>query len=174
MKTLSCVRVLPTILIFVLHVLAVSPQCALGEGEPAALVSVEHIGVNPAVESIDAETPFIFGDAKQSLSSTKFGGDPAYEDAFLLRPEIALTLEFLTVEGFSEQGAPLPGEPFAKQELNKGDVYLFRHQVPEGMPNLIVCAARDQERYCWVPRFSGIDGSVELDPGFIVFKKDLR
>ena len=172
MEAVSCVRVLPVFLIFVFHVMAVAPQSALGANEPAALVSVEYIGVNPAIESINAETTFIFGDAKRSLSSIKLGGDPAHENAFLLRPKTALTLEFLTVGDFSPQGVPLPGESLAKLALNKGDVYLFRHHVPEGMPNLIVCAARDQERRCWIPRFSGVDGSAELDPGFIVFKKD--
>ena len=175
MNALSCVRIFPAILIFVVHALAVAPQCAFGAfrgGEPAALVSVEYIGINPAVASMDAGTPFIFGDASQSLSSARFGGDPAFENAFLLRPNTALTLEFLTVEDFSAQGVPLPGETLAKQQIKKGDVYLFRHHVPEGMPNLMVCAAGGQARHCWTPLFSGKDGSVELDPGFIVFTKD--
>jgi len=172
MQALPNIRVLPATLIFVFHIVVVCPQCALGGSDPAALVSVEHIGVNPAIESIDANTPFIFGDAAQSLSSTTFGGDPSQEDAFLLRPQTALILEFVAVGNFSAQGKPLPGASLAKQALNKGDVYLFRHHVPEGMPNLMVCAVGGQMRHCWTPRFSGKDGSVEPDPGFIVFKKD--
>jgi hypothetical protein len=139
-----------------------------------ALILVEHLGVNIAAESIDAGTGEICGDVAQSLSSAKLGGDPALENAFLLRLQTAITLEFFTVEGISEQGVPIPGESLAKYGLQAGDVYLFKHHVPEGMPNLIVCAVtqRGQERRsCWTPRFSGIDGSLELDPGFGRFSK---
>ena len=138
--------------------------------EPSAMVSVQYIGVNPAVESIDADTPFIHGDVAKSLSSAKLGGDPASENAFLLRTKKSLKLEFVMVEGFSQQGQPIPGDLLDSVTLEKGVVYLFRHHVPEGMPNLLVCAKDEIARLCWTPRFSGVDGSVELDPGFVLFK----
>jgi len=152
---------------------------ALAASTVAPLVSVEYLGVNPAVASIYAKVPRLFGDVGPSLSSSVLHGDPASEDAFLLRPQTTLTLEFLTVEKLSAQGHPLPGRPLIKRTLNKGDVYLFRHHVPEGMPNLMVCAVREREarplreRRCWIPRFSGMDGgTLYMDPGFILFSKD--
>ena len=146
---------------------------ALAASKAAPLVSVEHLGVNPAIASIYAKVPRLFGDVGPSLSSSVLHGDPASEDAFLLRPQTALTLEFFTVENLSAQGHPLPGRLLIKRVLNKGDAYLFRHHVPEGMPNLMVCAVREQERRCWIPRFSSMDGgSLYMDPGFILFTKD--
>jgi hypothetical protein len=153
--------------------LAACAPPALAASKVAPLVSVEHLGVNPAVASIYAKVPRLFGDVGPSLSSSVLHGDPASEDAFLLRPQTALNLEFFTVENLSAQGHPLPGRSLIKRALNKGDVYLFRHHVPEGMPNLMVCAARERERHCWIPRFGGMDGdSLYLAPGFILFAND--
>ena len=141
-------------------VFAFSTQFAAAEVKIEPLVSVEYIGVNPAVESIDADAPSISGDIHDSLTSSK------------LRSQKDLILEFFTVGDFTAQGRPTPGELLGKYSLKNGDVYLFRHHVPEGMPNLIVCARAGKTFSCWVPRFSGVDGSVELDPGFAPFTKN--
>lgn len=153
-------------------VFAFSTQFAAAEVKIEPLVSVEYIGVNPAVESIDADAPSISGDIHDSLTSSKLGGDRTSESAFLLRSQKDLILEFFTVGDFTAQGRPTPDELLGKYSLKNGDVYLFRHHVPEGMPNLIVCARAGKTFSCWVPRFSGVDGSVELDPGFAPFTKN--
>jgi hypothetical protein len=136
------------------------------------LVSVEHLGVNIAAESIQTETGFIAGDVKQSLSSSKLGSDPVFEDAFLLRSQTEVTLTFLAMEDFSAQNAPLPDKTLARHDLKKDEVYLFKHQIPKDMPNLIVCAQGGGMRRYWIPRFSDVDGSLMLDPGFASFNKN--
>lgn len=151
---------------------ALSAQFAFAANGNASLVSVEYIGVNPNVESITTHAPSISGDTQESLSSARLGGDRTLESAFLLRSQKALVLKFYTAGDFTAQGIPAPGDILAEHQLQKGEIYLFRHLVPEGMPNLLVCAQDETERLCWIPRFSGVDGSVELDPGFILFKKD--
>ena len=83
-----------------------------------------------------------------------------------------LTLEFCAVEGFTEQGKLIPGETLATHSLQTGEVYLFGHLVPEGVPNLLVCARDGQNLLCLAPRFSGQDDSVLLEPGFVLFKKN--
>ena len=83
-----------------------------------------------------------------------------------------LALQFFSVSGFSEQGVPLPGDIVSAFFVGKGEAYLLRHHVPEGMPNLIVCARDEKDTACWGPRFRGVDGSVELDPGFVLFTKN--
>ncbi len=149
-----------------------SAQITFAASGNAPLVSVEYVGVNPAVESINVDAPSISGDTQESLSSAKLGGDRTLENAFLLRSQKALALKFYTVGDFTAQGTPALGDLLAEHQLQKGEVYLFRHLVPEGMPNLLVCAQDETEQLCWTPRFSGVDGSVELDPGFIPFTRD--
>ena len=172
MKMVKSVAVLAVAALACFASLVLFAPPASAAGDPDPLISVEYIGVNPALESIDSGSPEFSGDIMQSLSSAKLGSDPADESAFLLRLQKNLALEFCTVSGFSAQGRPLPGESLAKYSLPEGEVYLFRHHVPEGMPNLLVCARAGAERLCWAPRFSGMDGSVELDPGFILFEKN--
>lgn len=155
---------------FMMIMLLTSAQGVLAVEDAAAMISVEYIGVNPALESIDAGTPFLFGDVETSLSASRLGGDPSFENAFLLRPTQPLLLEFFAVDGFSPEGKLLPGEVLERQALRKGEVYLFRHHVPEGMPNLLVCGHDGVARRCWTPRFSGMDEAVKLDPGFVLFK----
>ena len=48
-----------------------------------------------------------------------------------------------------------------------GEGFVLRHLVSEGMPNWAVCLlGLDRQRECWIPRFSGEDGSLILDKGF--------
>ncbi|GAB1409550.1 hypothetical protein MASR1M90_07040 [Desulfovibrionales bacterium] len=137
-----------------------------------SLVSVEYVGVNPPIESIKNDlvsSEILLGDVALSLSATLFGTDPTVEHAFLLRPEKELLLEFFTVDGYSDQGVPLPGQLLATHTLHPGNVFLFRHLVPEGIPNLLLCVQDETGSYYWYPRFSGVDGFIELDQGFSHF-----
>jgi hypothetical protein len=66
-----------------------------------------------------------------------------------------------------ERDARLPGE----QILRKGEAFVLRMRVSEGIPNLVVCltdmGSEGKERICWTPRFNGGDGALTLDPGFV-------
>ena len=56
---------------------------------------------------------------------------------------------------------------------NAGEGIVLRHRVPEGIPNLAVCLMdEDRQRQCWVPRYSGLDGSLVLDEGFYPARED--
>ena len=103
-----------------------SAQITFAASGNAPLVSVEYVGVNPAVESINVDAPSISGDTQESLSSAKLGGDRTLENAFLLRSQKALALKFYTVGDFTAQGTPALGDLLAEHQLQKGEVYLFR------------------------------------------------
>lgn len=135
-------------------------------GETALLIRVKHLGINPVEGSIKEHATFIVAEGNPLES------ERSAADVFLLWPERPLALQFFSVSGFSEQGVPLPGDIVSAFFVGKGEAYLLRHHVPEGMPNLIVCARDEKDTACWVPRFSGVDGSVELDPGFVLFTKN--
>ena len=57
---------------------------------------------------------------------------------------------------------PTPGEILRKIALKKGEACRVRFLVPEGMPQIMVCA----DDTCGTPEFSGMDGSLLLGPGF--------
>ena len=140
------------------------PVWAAGAREP--LIRVKHLGINPVEELLKEHATFIVAEGNPLKS------ERSAADVFLLWPERPLALQFFSVSGFSEQGVPLPGDIVSAFFVGKGEAYLLRHHVPEGMPNLIVCARDEKDTACWVPRFSGVDGSVELDPGFVLFTKN--
>lgn len=139
----------------------------------ATLVSVEYVGNIQDVEwAKNLSSPNIIGDVSpQSLSSKLFGSDPAHESMFILRASKALSLEIFTVEDIADNGKPIQGKLVGKFALPANGEYLLRHQVPEGMPNLLICAQNAATRHCWYPRFSGVDGLVEMDPGFVRYKR---
>ncbi|MDY0275373.1 MAG: hypothetical protein RBR42_08040 [Desulfomicrobium sp.] len=163
--------ILMLLFFFALSSPAFSSQEALNE-DRAALISVQYIGVDLDMETITQlldPSESLLGDVTQSLSFQIHGSEKTLENCFLLRPQQPVLLEFFTVDGFSDQGIPLPGQLLAEHKLQVGDVFLFRHLVPEGMPNLLLCAQDETGRYYWHPRFSGMDGSLELNQGFIHF-----
>lgn len=172
MKKMQNIYLMPSLFLTCLLWFGISGQsmAATDTGEP--LLSVEDLGLDPDLEAITKDNPSLIGDTQKSLSSIHFGNDTTAENIFLLRAQKTLVLKFYAVGDYTAQGQPIPGELLAEHLLQQGDAYLFRHLVPEGMPNMVICAQDEISKKCWIPRFSGLDGTLELDPGFVLFNEN--
>ena len=90
---------------------------------------------------------------------------------FTLEAKTPLTLNLKEV-AFNEKTSTLdPVRVTFSRHLRAGETYTFSHLVPEGIPDLTVCATAEsgpaaQQELCWTPFFSGKDGSLMMDAGF--------
>lgn len=135
-----------------------------GANTQEVLVAVQYVE-DPSKMSLDA---VVDGDI-QDIVSHQYSGDLQELKDFLIRPQQPLIIEIRSVSGFVA-GQATPGEvTHASKVIKPGEAYLLSHAVPEGMPNLLVCAKTDSKRLCWAPSFSGVDGSLILAPGFILY-----
>ena len=158
---LSCATTIP-----------LAPSAVMGE-DAVRLISVKHLGINPVVDINSLNTSAAIKNSDQYfLINTLDSDDAAAADGFLLQAHQDLTLEFHAIDDFSPQGEAILGEELAAYPLQSGEVFCLRHLVSEGMPNLLVCAKTSADTWCWAPRFSGLDGSLELDPGFILQQEE--
>ena len=136
------------------------------------LVTVQDLGTNSetiVMNDLVSPSETLIKQIADPLSSTTANLDPGLKNTFLLRAQQNIILRFFTVAGFTDQGIPLPDQLLEAHELQPEQVLVFRHLVPEGMPNLLLRAQGQDGHYYWYPRFSGMDGSLELDPGFTLF-----
>ena len=88
-------------------------------------------------------------------------------ETFLIMPTPDTQIGIFDVE-LDEKGALHLGKRKWFMNINVPNIGLvLHHPVPEGIPNLAVClTGNDRQRICWVPRYNGEYGSLELDPGF--------
>lgn len=90
---------------------------------------------------------------------------------FTLEAKTPLTLNLKELE-FNEKTSTVdPARITFSRRLGTGETYSFSHLVPEGIPNLTVCATAESgpeanRELCWIPFFSGEDGSLMMDAGF--------
>lgn len=83
-------------------------------------------------------------------------------NSFQLRANENLTLTFRKAVLNEEDYSLAPGEVLSKISLKEGESSLLKALIPEGVPNLMVCA----DEVCWTPGFSGEDGSLIVSAGF--------
>jgi len=152
MKTSSAVSVL------VLALFCLTLSSTAQAEERVAGVHILHPG-----ENLEAKRKALGLGSYTDVSSDTSG------EAFLLISDKAgvmyevFALDFNEADGQLHLGRLLEG---FSAHGKKGGIIL-RHHVPEGVPNLAVCfRGEDRLRQCWIPRFSGLDGSLVLDEGF--------
>ncbi|MDL2313512.1 hypothetical protein LJC36_00860 [Desulfovibrio sp. OttesenSCG-928-C14] len=150
-------------LILSLPCMALAAQ-AEGAGAQKALVAVQYVEDSSQM-NLDA---VVDGDI-QDIVSHQYSGDLQDLKDFLIYPQQPLIIEICAVSGFAD-GQATPGEvTHTSKVIKAGEAYMLSHLVPEGMPNLLVCAKTDSKRLCWAPLFSGVDDSLILAPGFILY-----
>jgi len=89
-------------------------------------------------------------------------------DVFLVMPANAETMMEVFMLEMNDDGSLRLGAKHSRLKVsNEGEGFVLRHLVSEGIPNLAMCfMGVDRHRNCWVPRYSGEDGSLILDDGF--------
>ena len=89
-------------------------------------------------------------------------------DVFLIIPEVDdLLLEIFDLEIAEDSSLHLGKRQNAMTAPSTGSAFILRHTVSEGIPNLAICFTGEERlKKCWVPRYSGQDNSLILDPGF--------
>ena len=89
-------------------------------------------------------------------------------DTFLVLPANAgCKMEVFAVEMSDDAQLHLGAKQTEITVANAGEGFVLRHLVSEGIPNLAICfMGEDRQRECWIPRYSGVDGSLVLDEGF--------
>ena len=90
---------------------------------------------------------------------------------FTLTAKQPLTLAFKELVFNEKTDDVEPTRTLSTRRLRAGESETFSHLVPEGAPNLRVCATaasgpEAKRERCWTPFFSGEDGSLILDEGF--------
>ena len=88
-------------------------------------------------------------------------------DTFLIIPAPATQIGIFDIE-MDEKGTLHLGKRKWFMNIGVPNIgVVLHHLVPEGIPNLAVClTGNDRQRICWVPRYNGEYGSLELDSGF--------
>ena len=152
--------------------LSLSGRAQAGQTETAGgevpLVAVQYVDKTVKIDW-DA---VVAGDIQDSVSYGLFGGKMSDLEEFLLRPRQPVIFEICRAGEMVDGNVP-PGEIVAQSEvIQPGEIYIFSHNVPEGMPTLFVCAKTDAKRLCWAPAFSGEDGSLMVSPGFALYKQE--
>ena len=99
--------------------------------------------------------------------------EPAAEGqtSFTLEAKTPLTLNLKELEFNEKTSTVNPARITFSRRLGTGETYSFSHLVPEGIPNLTVCATAESgtemnRELCWIPFFSGEDGRLLMDAGF--------
>jgi hypothetical protein len=89
-------------------------------------------------------------------------------DMFLVMPANAETMMEVFALEMNDDGSLRLGSRQSRIKVsNAGEGFVLRHLVPEGIPNLAMCFfGEDRHKVCWIPRYSGEDGSLVLDEGF--------
>ena len=163
----QCARTLCLLCLLCLAVSLSGRPGQAGEVDDPTLIAVQLMG---DAEEIDWDR-VAGGDIHDSVSLRLFGGTMQDLTFFLLWPQESVTVEICRVGDFAA-GQPIPGEVVgAGKAVLPGESYIFSHVIPEGMPNLLVCARTESKRLCWAPAFSGVDGSLMFSPGFVPYVK---
>ena len=89
-------------------------------------------------------------------------------EEFLIVPAIAGTmLETFSVEMDEDSKLRLGDRQSRLNVASENVGFVLRFHVSEGIPNLAMCIMGENRlRECWIPRYSGEDGSLILDEGF--------
>ena len=119
--------------------LARSPEKANTEESPVAIQYINgtlKIGWNVVAA----------GNIHDFISLNLFGGNLRALYFLLLWPKSPLTIEICRVCGLMN-GKATPGKIMAEsQTIKPGEAYIFGHHLPEGIPNLLVCARTDAKK----------------------------
>ena len=89
---------------------------------------------------------------------------------FTLKAKVPLTLILKDMAYDEKLGNITPVRIRETRRLKPGGSYIFSHLIPEGIPDLSICAqtgSSPETELCWTPSFSGEDGHLILAPGFV-------
>jgi hypothetical protein len=131
-------------------------------------------GAAPATETLARVTIVKPGDDLETIRKQRnlsyyldlLGGNG--DDVFLVVPE----KDFAALELFEPEIDGNGALALAKRLLSSENIsprtgFIVRMRVSEGIPNLVLCLSESNgARTCWTPRYSGVDNSLVLDPGF--------
>lgn len=124
-------------------------------------------GAFDSFRKIDADGNNVFDRILMNMVTVNVedGVDEHGCNSFQLRANENLTLTFRKAVFNEEDYSLAPGEILSKISLKERESCLFKALIPEGVPNLMVCA----DEVCWTPGFSGEDGSLVVSAGFEQF-----
>ena len=95
---------------------------------------------------------------------------PDGKTRFTLKAKVPLTLSLKDMAFDEKRGDIAPVRIRETRQMKAGETYTFSQMVPEGIPDLSVCARAEsgpETELCWTPFFSGEDGHLILAPGFV-------
>ncbi|MBQ4133118.1 MAG: hypothetical protein IJD04_05220 [Desulfovibrionaceae bacterium] len=148
---------------------------SFGNAEAAVRVWLEENKKHSGIESVVSEpakeqAAVLVSSVTGSVGAAEYAavftapGAEGAGDIFSLKATRDVTIRFHSVEFDSETFTPMPGQNLQTVQLKAGENCLLRCLLPEGMPSLMLCA--DGYAECWIPQYSGVDGSLLPGAGF--------
>ena len=121
------------------------------------------------------ETQSLFGlppfKALKGFTVKEYATEDDAPNTLLIIPRNAVTVVKVYGLTYVEKGESYDllesKEPVHAEELGPKDLFALHLNMPETVPYFKLCLESDGQKACFIPGYSGMDGSLMLEPGFI-------
>ncbi len=109
--------------------------------------------------------------ALQGFTIKEYATEPGVPNSLLIIPRNAATVVKVYGLTYVQKGEAhelVPDkEPVYTEELGARDLFVLHLNMPETVPYFRVCLESGGKDACFTPGYSGMDGSLLLEPGFL-------